>query len=115
MFKVVPAYNAPSRSGLSNSKSRHDNEAQRLDKQRETFFKTVLVENFDDLISKKLEQNVKCLRYKMYQTQWSELCSRSERICTFNLGNCICKKSLYVTVFRGQQTILHSFTLTFCY
>ena len=109
IFKDMPAYfqsnDAPARSGLSDSKSRHENEAARLEKRCESFLKTDVVENFDDLITK-IDEDMNRQEYKMYQTQLGVNFVHLTKECPPSiLATVVVKKNFEVTVFRGQQIV----------
>ena len=105
----MPAYcqsnDALARSGLSDSKSRLENEAARLEKRCENFLKTDMVENFDDLITK-IDEDMNRQEYKMYQTQLG---------VNFVHLTVILKKILKLPFFVVNKLSLHLLTLTFCH
>ena len=60
-LKICQINDAPARSELSDPtpKSRHQNEATRLEKRCENFFKTDMMKNFDDLVTK-IDEDMNC-------------------------------------------------------
>ena len=104
IFKDIPAHLLPRRS-VSDSKSRRENKAARLEERFETLLKTDIVKNFKDVVIK-LDKDVQRQGYIMQQTQLGVNLVYLTKECPPSiLATISVKKNLEVTVFCGPQVV----------